>query len=169
MTGNSDPEMSDLQIAQAVSGKWIASVLGALDNFSSVLRAQILETAGRACAHGPKSTVDLAQRLAKDVKDIEERLEQFRTNFPVPRHSWNVEMQNNQFQSLTFEYRSETAPCACPLVRTGTIAMNPALCECSHGWVKEHFEALLGQDVRVTVDSTVARGGDSCKYTIRPK
>jgi hypothetical protein len=169
LTDSTEQEVKRLKLAKEVSGKWITSVIGVLETWDVVKRYQLLEPAGRACAHGPNATVDLARQLCQDIKDVNERLERYQKGFSTPDHFWSWDVEENRLRSLTFEYRSAVAPCACPLVRTGTIALNGALCECSYGWVKEHFEALLDQEVQVTIESTVARGGDSCKFTIHPK
>jgi len=169
LTEKTEPDLKRLQLVKEVSGKWISSVIGVLENWDPVKRCQLLELAGRTCAHDPRATVDLAQQLCQDIEDVNERLEHFQKGFSIPDHFWNWDVKENQLRSVTFEYRSEEAPCACPLVRTGTIALNGVLCECSHGWVKEHFEALLDQEVQVTIESTVARGGDCCRFTVRPK
>ena len=169
MTDAAEQNEKRLQLAKEVSGKGISSVIEVLEHWDPVQRGQLLELAGRTCAHDPRATVDLAQQLCRDIDDIDERLQRFQKGFSIPDHFWSWDVEANQFRSVTFEYRSEVAPCACPLVRTGTIALKGVLCECSHGWVKEHFEALLDQEVQVTIESTVARGGDSCKFTVRPK
>jgi hypothetical protein len=169
VTEKTDREVRVLEIAQEVSGKWITSVLGALDAVDTATRERILEVAGRTCAHGPKCTVDLASQLAAEILDVKARLERFRETFPIPSHFWAFEVEANRFRSLTFEYRNDEVPCACPLVRTKTIDLNPALCACGHGWVKEHFEALLGHEVRVTSEQTFARGDDCCRFTVHAK
>jgi hypothetical protein len=169
LTDGTEQDVKQLQLAKEVSGKWISSVIGVLERWDSVQRCQLLELAGRTCAHDPRATVDLARQLCQDINDVNERLERFQKGFSIPDHFWSWDVEENQLWSVTFEYRSEVAPCACPLVRTGTVALNSVLCECSYGWVKEHFEALLDQEVQVTIESTVARGGDCCKFTVRPK
>ena len=169
LTDDTEQDVKQMQLAKQVSGKWISSVIDVLETWEPVKRGQLLELAGRTCAHDPRATVDLARQLCQDIEDVNERLERFQKGFSIPDHFWSWEVKENQFRSVTFEYRSQVAPCACPLVRTGTVALNGVLCECSHGWVKEHFETLFDQEVEVAIESTVARGGDCCKFTVRPK
>lgn len=55
--------------------------------------------------------------------------------------------------------------CFCPFVDTSE--MPEEFCNCSMGWQKETYEAIIGKPVDVSINISVLRGGDRCGFTVR--
>jgi hypothetical protein len=59
------------------------------------------------------------------------------------------------------------ADCLCALVKDGTARLSDTYCTCSLGWMKETFETVMGRPVDVTLDESVKRGGQRCRFTVQ--
>jgi len=56
--------------------------------------------------------------------------------------------------------------CYCPLVAAGATRMSPTYCNCSRGWVLEHFETATGKPVTVKLTHSIKRGDTFCRFLI---
>jgi hypothetical protein len=146
------------------SGGWIATILKGLNDFDEDARNKILENTGRFCAMS--HTLPSIQRIIERNGDIENRLQKFKTTFRLPV-TWKKE--GDQIQSIHLAYQQVKGSCLCPMVKAGAIELNSALCDCTKGWIKANFEALLGTQVSVKIEETVARGGNVCSFTVYPR
>ena len=52
--------------------------------------------------------------------------------------------------------------CSCPLVREGLTAA--AQCDCTLGWQRETYSAILGLPVDAAVEESILRGGKRCVF-----
>jgi hypothetical protein len=55
--------------------------------------------------------------------------------------------------------------CSCPLVKPG--ATPPEFCDCTLGWQKETYSAILGKPVEVEIEESILRGGSRCVFRTR--
>ena len=56
--------------------------------------------------------------------------------------------------------------CYCPIVQNSQPGAFKNFCDCSRGWLKENFEAVLEKQVGVELEDSIMRGGNQCKFTI---
>ena len=54
--------------------------------------------------------------------------------------------------------------CFCPFVDISK--MPKEFCNCTKGWQKETYEAIIGKPVEVIIDESVLRGSNRCAFTI---
>ncbi len=54
--------------------------------------------------------------------------------------------------------------CSCPLVKEGLTS--GAQCDCTLGWQRETYSAILGRPVDAAVEESILRGGKRCVYRI---
>lgn len=135
---------------------WLATLMDGLDaSVDAQTRAQILEACGRACArtHG----VERARELVEGAADIDGILA--RLNH---RRIGGGRLQR-EGDTITGIYEK----CYCPLLKGSTGEVSPSFCECSRGWLKELFEAVLGRPAAVEFEQTVQRGDPLCRFVIR--
>lgn len=52
--------------------------------------------------------------------------------------------------------------CSCPLVKEGLTS--GAQCDCTLGWQRETYSAILGKPVDAEVEESILRGGKRCVY-----
>jgi hypothetical protein len=52
--------------------------------------------------------------------------------------------------------------CSCPLVKEGLTS--GAQCDCTLGWQRETYSAILGQPVDAAVEESILRGGKRCVF-----
>lgn len=168
MPKNTDAELKRLKFFTHHAGRWITALLGQLANTSTSTQRALLEQCGRACATSSPEIQQLIHGIVKSTNNLEKRLQLFQKEFSLPGHTFDWYFDHDRLERLRFEYCNQEAPCACALVRTGVIDLNPTLCECSHGWIKTNFEALLEQPLTIHIVQTVARGADSCIFSMTP-
>lgn len=129
-----------------------AKLVDILDNtLADNLRDELLEKLGRACSKaGEEHFIKFKGDINGFVKSISE---------------WNEKVEYNEEAKEIKVMGKKTGKCFCPFVDESK--MTTDFCNCSLGWQKGTFEAILGQKVDVTIDSSVLRGGDSCDFTIK--
>ena len=55
--------------------------------------------------------------------------------------------------------------CTCPLVRQNLTP--PSFCDCTLGWQKEAYSAVVGRPVEATLEESILRGGKRCVFRIQ--
>jgi predicted hydrocarbon binding protein len=65
----------------------------------------------------------------------------------------------------TITITDKSPACTCPLVREG---LTPGqFCDCTLGWQKEVYSAIVGRPVDVTLQESILRGGKRCVFRIQ--
>lgn len=110
-------------------------------NLDAPTRNRILEQMGRACSkEGEKDTL-------KFKGDVEGFLNEI-------KKSWVEQATFNKEKSEIKIIGKKSDTCFCPFA-SKTISKD--FCNCSKGWQKETFEAILGKPVDVTIDSSLLK------------
>lgn len=58
------------------------------------------------------------------------------------------------------------AYCHCPLVRNAETLMPHDYCLCGSGWFRQLWEGVLGVEVRISVERSVAAGDEDCTFIV---
>lgn len=135
---------------------WLKAFFSALHTQADgSTRANILEACGRTCAelHGP---LDRAQAVRNAGREIDELLD-WLSLATDGLFAWE-----RDGPILEIVYRR----CFCPLRASGAVD-EPALCDCSRGWLLEVFETACGRPVAVELKQAIGRGDPICRFLVR--
>jgi len=80
------------------------------------------------------------------------------------RRDWKMSCEHDPMTKKVVTYGEKTGKCFCPFVDESR--MSPAFCNCSLGWQKETFSAVIGKPVEAKILSSVLRGGRSCDFAV---
>jgi predicted hydrocarbon binding protein len=139
--------------------EWVATLVSTLEvQVGEDMRAELMEPCGRACAlyHG---SIEQAIAIKHSAKEIDELLDKLNQQEGLWCGKW--ERDGDTIYSVC-EY------CGCPLVRAGLVRLSPTFCNCSRGWVKAVFEAVLERPVEVALEQAIGRGDPVCRFLIHP-
>lgn len=124
--------------------------------------ALVMEHCGFSCARGNKSHIDAGVETRRKYGSIDEYLEAESKALSIVREG-NVIIQTYKPRA-TFNVR-----CYCSLVRglpaDETISLT--YCNCSKGFVKKFWEAVLERPVQVELVQSVMSGAPDCKFRIQ--
>jgi len=115
-------------------------------------KSQMIEQLGRACAKENEASY---LKFKGNVQDYLKTVEK----------EWAEKTLFDESAKCITLISKKNGSCFCPLVDpTGT---PKSFCNCSLGYHKETFEAILGQLVEARVVESVLRGGERCCFEIR--
>ncbi len=81
-----------------------------------------------------------------------------------------VPYMTKQYLHETDERKKKYYYCHCPWVREGLKEedqpVDPVFCNCSGGYYKSYWEAVLGQPVKVDLLESVIQGDQICKFAL---
>jgi len=147
-----NPEAADLRRKVDACQVRFAKLVGVLnENLEPAARKKIFETLGRECARQYR---DLTGKYANDVSGFLE----------LARKQW-VEKADYDEQKGTIRIVDKGPNCSCPLVKQGMTP--PEFCDCTLGWQKEAYSAMLGRPVEAELEESILRGGRRCIFRIR--
>ena len=134
--------------------KWIKRVVEGIDEHTDdATSAKILEACGRDCA--PSELIDKAKAIYQKSKSIGPFLAEF----------------SDVFEGLQIEDDAIYVVyprCFCKQIKgTPPEDVPDAYCNCSRGWLKELFEQATGRTVNVELLTSIVRGGEQCRFSIR--
>jgi hypothetical protein len=113
----------------------------------------LLENMGRYCAKGnSENYVKFKGDLNGYFKSIEK---------------WVEKVEHDEEKGIIKLTGKKNNKCFCPFVDISK--MPKEFCNCTKGWNKETYEAIMGKQVDVKIDTTVLWGGESCNFTITYK
>ena len=103
-----------------------------------------------------------ATALFKKIKENTKGFEEFLIE--INKHLQGTNWEKVDEHTLTVEY----SQCFCPLVGTKLVALEqPTRCYCSIGWLKENLKLVLGKEVQVQLEASVAQGAPQCRFTVQ--
>jgi hypothetical protein len=158
---DSENELKKLRFIAKDACAWIAGMLEALKTLDATTRRRLLEQTGRHCAL-THAADEVAKRISTETRDEDERLKRFMTEMQL-LGTWT--RQSGNLHAIHFEYPCK-GQCLCPLVRSGMIELNANLCDCTRGWAKASFEALLGRPMKAKVEKSLGRGDATCSILV---
>jgi predicted hydrocarbon binding protein len=117
-------------------------------------KREILDALGRECARQYR-----AMTFEKYRGDIDGFL-----RFVQGPEGW-VEKVDYDKAAGTIRIVDRSTRCSCPLVQRG---ITPATqCQCTLGWQRETYSAILGQPVDATLEQSILRGDARCVFVVR--
>ena len=149
--GNPDQQIRRLQWWQDHTKRQVARLWKLLEpHLDERKRQDIIEQLGRNCA----STLGWAKEFKGNME------------------GFFLRMKETQGEEIVFDKEegviTVTTPerdCVCGLVNS---KITPAyFCQCSIGWQKETYEAILGKKVEVEIKESVLRGSKRCVFKLR--
>jgi predicted ArsR family transcriptional regulator len=140
--------------------EWVATLVSALEvQVGEDMTAELMEPCGRACAVHYGS-IEQAMAIKQSTQTIDELLDKLNQQEGFWCGSWVRD--GNTIYSVC-EY------CGCPLIRADLVRLSPTFCNCSRGWVKAVFEAVLERPVDVELEQAIGRGDQVCRFSVSPR
>jgi hypothetical protein len=128
-------------------------VEGMDDKLDKETMISLLEDMGRHCAKGnSENYVKFKGDLYGYLKSIEK---------------WVDKAEHDEENGIIKLIGKKNSSCFCPFVDISK--MPKEFCNCTKGWNKETYEAIIGKQVDVRIDTTVLWGGERCSFTITYK
>ena len=113
----------------------------------------LLENMGRHCAkENSENYVKFKGDLNGYLKSIEK---------------WVEKAEHDEEKGIVKLIGKKNNSCFCPFVDISK--MPKEFCNCTKGWNKETYEAIIGKKVDVKIDTTVLWGDERCGFTITYK
>ena len=147
-----NPEMDALKWKVDAGQKRFAKLVGILnDTLEEPTRKKVFERLGRACAQDYRNLTDQYKGNVKGFLDLIQQ-------------TW-VEKAEYDEKAGTIRIVDKSRTCSCPLVQKGLTPSS--FCDCTLGWQKETYSALLGKPVEAELEESLLRGGQKCVFRIR--
>ncbi|MGA2181668.1 MAG: hypothetical protein ABSH47_01435 [Bryobacteraceae bacterium] len=149
---SANPEMEGLKWRLDFAQRRFARLVQILDeNVDEPVRKKIWETQGRDHAREYRDLTDKYKgNLEGFLKDIQGK--------------W-VEKAEYDAAKGTIRIVDKSPTCTCPLVRQNLTP--PSFCDCTLGWQKEAYSAVVGRPVEATLEESILRGGKRCVFRIQ--
>ena len=133
--------------------RWVKNLVESLDAYlDEETKIKLLESCGRACAHG--GPIRAAQACQGNLDGWLATLRKWHGGEEL------VQRDGDVIHVLCTE-------CLCTLVKDGPARLPDTYCYCSLGWMKETFGTVVGKPVDVELVESIKRGGQKCRFTIR--
>jgi hypothetical protein len=124
------------------------------DKLDEAKKREILDALGRECARQYR-----AMTFEKYKGDIDGFL-----RFVQSPDGW-VEKAEYDKAAGVIRIVDRSKRCTCPLVQKG---VTPALqCQCTLGWQRETYAAILGQPVDAELEESILGGGTRCVFLVK--
>lgn len=136
-------------MAKRPNSQWLVDLLRHVEgHIEASTLARILEERGRNCIGA--SYINKAKNAVKGTKNTDEFLENLAKVFPYLKR---------EDEKVYIIYPK----CFCHHLKGFKGDVPRSYCYCSVGWVKEMFEQALGKAIEVKLQSSVLRGGKTCR------
>lgn len=134
--------------------KWLTCLISGLEeHVNEENRVKVLEQCGRQCQS--QNLVKKARNIYKKSKSKQEFLE----NLAKVYKQLNLEGEN-----IYIVYPE----CFCSFVnKIPQGDLSSTWCNCSRGWVKELCEGATEKPVEVTLEKSIVKGDEECRFRIR--
>ncbi|MBN2303130.1 MAG: GyrI-like domain-containing protein [Anaerolineae bacterium] len=155
---------------------WVRGVMDRLD--AAVDENTIRQDIMPGCAHRfPQSTIARLRDAYERLGTIDALIAYMRDNphvaAPVREGraliTTKVPYNTRLYKEATDPVEKRAAYCHCGIIRSAIRAGEPlstTFCYCGAGWLKQVWEGITGQPVRVEVIETVLRGDDHCRIAV---
>ena len=142
--------------------RWYKSAMERLDALADErTRALVMEHCGYSCALGNRSHIEAGVATRKKYKSIDEFLE-------AEARALSIVREGDVIHQTYRPHATHKVRCYCSLIRSlpadETISLT--YCNCSKGFVKKFWEAVLEKPVKVELIRSVMSGAPECKFAI---
>jgi hypothetical protein len=121
-------------------------------NVDGQTRGKILESVGRACAK------ENSESYLKFKDDPDGYLEEM-------KKSWIEKVEFDKSAKTIRINGKKQEFCFCPFIDKSITPKE--FCDCSIGYMKESYEAILGNPVEIKLEESILRGGGRCVFFIK--
>jgi predicted hydrocarbon binding protein len=150
-----DSEIDALKAQREAIRIRYAKLLGILDDeVDAATRKRIFDRLGRACAD---------QFRAITYDKYKGNIRGFLAAIVAPG-GWVEKTEYNE-QTGTIRIFDRSKTCTCPLVEKGLTPSDQ--CECTLGWQKQTYSAILGKPVDAELEESILRGSTRCVFRIQ--
>ncbi len=149
---SASPELDALKWKMDFAQRRWAGLVQILEtNLDEATRKKVWQSVGREHAREYRSLTD------KYKGNIEGFLDDI-------RKQW-VESAEYDAAKGTIRIVDRSPVCTCPLVRQNLTPQS--FCDCTLGWQKEAYSAVLGRPVEASLEESILRGGKRCVFRIQ--
>jgi len=147
-----NPAFDELKWKVDAAQKRFAKLVGLLDqHLDAAAKKKLFESLGRECSQDYK---DLVAKYRNNIKGFLGHIQS----------QW-VEKVDYDEKAGTIRIVDKSPTCTCPLVKQGVTP--PDFCNCTLGWQKATYSAILGRPVEAELEESILRGGTRCVFRIR--
>lgn len=130
---------------------WVSNLIKNMDgHLNEGIKIKLMEECGRACAK---------RQAKKEALKFKGKLDGWLTQMKKWIGKENVQKEEKCIRIIY-------SKCYCPLVQDSQPLLSDTYCNCSRGWLKENFEAVVGRPVEVKIEDSIMRGGKQCSFFI---
>jgi len=148
----SSPNLEQLQWQLEASRVRYARLVSILEeNLDETTRKEIFDSLGRECAR---------QFRSRTFEKYKGDLPGFLKSVEAP-DGWASKTEYDE-KTGTIRVFDRGPHCTCPLVKEGLTS--GAQCDCTLGWQRETYSAILGRPVDGAVEESILRGGKRCVF-----
>jgi hypothetical protein len=152
LTETSTPNIEQLQWQLEASRIRYAKLVSILEeNLDEATRKRIFDSLGRECAR---------QFRSRTFDKYKGDLPGFLRSVEAPG-GWAAKTEFDEKAGIIRVF-DRGQRCTCPLVKEGLTS--GAQCDCTLGWQRETYSAILGRPVDGAVEESILRGGKRCVF-----
>jgi len=158
-----DIEEINADSSESEVAKWYQRAMEKLDELvDGRTGALVMEHCGFSCALGNKSHIDAGVETRRKYKSIDEYLEAEAKTLSIVR-------KGNTIIQTYKPLETSNVRCYCSLVRglPPDETISSTYCNCSKGFVKKFWEAVLERPVQVELVQSVMSGAPDCRFEVR--
>jgi hypothetical protein len=160
--------------------RWIKSAMDSLDNLCDEKSRNLIMIG--TCPHSyPKTRIKEMRAEFERLRDLDALIELMRKDrswgggsfydYPVRKddviYITKVPYNPKAYKNATTDEEKKLAYCHCGLVKRSNEAISSTFCCCSGGWVKQLWEGILEQPVKVELVESLLKGDDRCTHAVR--
>ncbi len=147
------PELEELKWNLGFVHKRFAMLLGVLkQRLDEPTLKAVLEDLGAECS---KQYDGLINKHKNDPAGFLQEI----------KNSWGSSAEYDE-KTGAIRVTDKASTCTCSLVQEGLTP--PDFCQCTIGWQRRTYSAVLGKPVTVELEESILRGGERCIFKIRP-
>jgi len=147
-----NPDVEELKWKVGFAQKRFAALIQILEqNVDEPTRKKVLEGLGRDHSKDFRGLIDKYKgNLEGFLEDIRKR--------------WVASAEYDAHKG-TIRVVDKSPTCTCALVRQNLTP--PSFCDCTLGWQKEVYSAIVGRPVEATLEESILRGGRRCVFRMQ--
>jgi hypothetical protein len=140
--------------------EWLRCIVSEASRAKDDRGIALIESCGRLCCRlgGHEELAKQVRAAATDKDDVAALVAAFCKKFS---QKYRAELVGDE---ILIDYGIRE--CVCPVVRAAKIE-DPFFCNCTGGFAKAIYEALLGRPVEVEIRKSLLRGDDRCVLAVR--
>jgi hypothetical protein len=153
--GSGTASAAQAENPNALQQAWISALLYGIDN---KLTEEEMRNIFKACALTHYNDLGMDNIVKGYAGDVERFI-----GYLTSEWGWKVEFDKATGRIVCDENKDH---CVCPMVNKEKGIASGSICYCSEGFIGKMFSAVAGRHVQAAVESSILRGGKSCRYVV---